>query len=242
METLLKAENLSKTYGDRQVVDDVSLKLVAGRVLAMIGPNGAGKSTTVRMLLSLSRPTGGDVTVLGRRYTELHQPGRVVGALLENPGFHPSRTGLQHAQIIGARVDARGSDIRAVLEHVGLSEAISRRIHTYSLGMRQRLGLACALLGRPRVLLLDEPVNGLDPGGIQWVRRYVRQFAEDGGAVLVTSHLLGELEHVADDVVLINHGRVQLAETMETVLERGSLEQAYMDATSADYEEERSQS
>ena len=240
METLLKAESLSKTYGERQVVDDISLELMAGRVLAMIGPNGAGKSTTVRMLLSLTRPTAGEVTVLGQRYTELDRPGQAVGALLENPGFHPSRTGFQHAQIIGARVGANDSHIRGVLDHVGLSDAISRHIHTYSLGMRQRLGLACALLGRPRVLLLDEPVNGLDPAGIQWVRRYVRQFAEDGGAVLVTSHLLGELEHVADDVVLINHGRVQLAETMETVLERGPLEQAYMEATVGYHEEERS--
>ena len=231
MDILLKAEVLSKVYGGRTVVDGVSLELVAGRVLAMIGPNGTGKTTTVRMLLSLTRPSSGAVTIMGEKYEALRNPGRMVGALLENAGLHPGRTGLQHARIVAARLGAQESDVRELLDRVGIADAAGRRIRSYSLGMRQRLGLACALLGGPRVLLLDEPVNGLDPAGIQWVRQYVRRFAEEGGAVLVTSHLLGELEQVADDVVLINEGRVRLSKTMASVLERGSLERTYMSLT-----------
>lgn len=234
MEILLKAEELAKVYGRRKVVDGVSFELASGRVLAMIGPNGAGKTTTVRMILSLTRPSSGVVTVMGDKYERLREPGRAVGALLENAGLHPGRTGFQHARIVARRLGGRDSDVRSLLDHVGLATAADRRIRSYSLGMRQRLGLACALLGRPRVLLLDEPVNGLDPAGIQWVRQYVRRFAEEGGAVLVTSHLLGELEQVADDVVLINDGRVRLAKTMASVLEQGSLEQAYMSVTNGD--------
>ncbi len=237
METLLSADSLSKVYGHRTVVDNVDLDLAAGRVLAMIGPNGAGKTTIVRMLLSLTRPMSGHVTIMGHRYQELDNPGKVVGALLENAGLHPGRTGRQHAVIVAARVGASESRVRELLHQVGLDGALNRRIRTYSLGMRQKLGLACALLGDPRVLILDEPVNGLDPAGIQWVRRYVRHFAEEGGAVLITSHLLGELERVADDVVLINEGRVRLSETMATVLEHGSLEQTYMSVTNEDAQE-----
>lgn len=232
MEILLRAQALTKAYGHRHVVGGVSFDLTAGRVMAMIGPNGAGKTTTVRMLLSLTRPTSGSVSVMGRPYEQLPQPGRSLGALLENPGLHPGRTGFQHARIVARRVGADDADVRSLLDEVDLSDAADRRIRSYSLGMRQRLGLASALLGRPRVLILDEPVNGLDPSGIHWVRTYVRRFAAAGGAVLVTSHLLGELEHVADDVILIDGGKVRLQSTMADVLEQGSLERAYMSVTS----------
>lgn len=231
METLLRAHSLTKSYGERTVVRDISLELVAGSVTALIGPNGAGKSTIVRMLVSMARPTSGHVEVLGKPYDDLGYPGRSVGAIFDNLGLNPGRTARQHLRILAAAIGARRERITEVAETVGIAEAVDRRIRSFSLGMRQRLALAGVLLGEPRVLLLDEPVNGLDPAGIQWVRNFLLSFAKSGGAVLLTSHLLGELEHVADDVVLIDRGHIRLHQSMETVLRDGSLEQAYMAIT-----------
>ena len=206
---MITAERLTKRYGDRTVVDGVSLAARPGRVTGFLGPNGAGKSTTMRMLCALTTPTSGVATVLGRPFRELPNPGRHVGVLLDASAQHAGRSGretlLLSARLMG--LDRRRVD--EVLRLVGLtSREAGARTRTYSLGMRQRLGLAHALLGNPEVLLLDEPVNGLDPAGIRWMRDLLRSFADDGGTVLLSSHLLREVEAVADDLVIIGGGRV----------------------------------
>ncbi|MEE6272330.1 ABC transporter ATP-binding protein [Georgenia wangjunii] len=206
---MITAENLTRRYGARTVVDDVSFTARPGRVTGFLGPNGAGKSTTMRMLCALTSPTSGSATVLGRPYRDLVNPGRHVGVLLDAAAQHVGRTGretlLLSAQLMGVGADR----VTEVLDLVGLTAAeASARTRTYSLGMRQRLGLAHALLGEPEVLVLDEPVNGLDPAGIRWMRRLLRSFADDGGTVLLSSHLLLEVEAVADDLVIIGRGRV----------------------------------
>jgi ABC-2 type transport system ATP-binding protein len=206
---MITAENLTRRYGDRAVVDDVSFIARPGRVTGFLGPNGAGKSTTMRMLCALTTPTSGSATVLGQPFRELVNPGRHVGVLLDAAAQHVGRTGreslLLSAQLMGVGADR----VAEVIELVGLTAAeASARTRTYSLGMRQRLGLAHALLGDPAVLVLDEPVNGLDPAGIRWMRQLLRAFADDGGTVLLSSHLLLEVEAVADDLVIIGGGRV----------------------------------
>jgi len=206
---MITAENLTKRYGDRLVVDAVSFTARPGRVTGFLGPNGAGKSTTMRMLTGLTRPTAGRGRILGAPFVELANPGRRVGVLLDAAAQHAGRTG---AEVLGVSAQLMGLPrrrVQEVLALVGLTEAeAGARTRTYSLGMRQRLGLAHALLGEPEVLVLDEPVNGLDPAGIRWMRSLLRGFADDGGTVLLSSHLLREVEAVADDLVIIGSGRV----------------------------------
>ncbi|HLT83820.1 MAG TPA: ATP-binding cassette domain-containing protein [Phototrophicaceae bacterium] len=206
---MITAENLTKRYGDHLVVDAVSFTARPGRVTGFLGPNGAGKSTSMRMLTGLTRPTAGHGRILGVPFAELANPGRRVGVLLDAAAQHAGRTG---AEVLGVSAQLMGLPrrrVEEVLALVGLTEAEARaRTRTYSLGMRQRLGLAHALLGEPEVLILDEPVNGLDPAGIRWMRSLLRGFADDGGTVLLSSHLLREVEAVADDLVIIGSGRV----------------------------------
>ena len=202
------ARNLTKRYGSVTAVDDLSLEVRPGQVTGFLGPNGAGKSTTMRMILGLVRPTSGSATVTGLPYASLDQPSTIVGAVLEVQGFHPLRTGWNHLRVLAAASGLHDDRVAEVLEQVGLAGAADRKAGGYSLGMRQRLGLAGALLGDPHVLILDEPANGLDPQGIRWLREFLRRFAADGNAVLVSSHLLSEMAQMADEVIVIDRGRL----------------------------------
>ena len=216
---MITVEHLSKSYGGTLAVDDVSFTARPGAVTGFLGPNGAGKSTCMRMMVGLTPPTSGSATVLGQRYVDLPNPGRRVGVLLDAAAQHAGRTGHE-VLTLGAKV--MGLDparVTELLEVVGLepSEA-ERRVGTYSLGMRQRLGIAHALLGDPEVLILDEPANGLDPSGIRWMRSLLRAYADQGGTVLLSSHLLSEIEILADDLVVIGRGRIVARDTKAGLL------------------------
>ncbi len=206
---MIVVEGLTKRYGAHQAVDGVSFTAEPGRVTGFLGPNGAGKSTTMRMLVGLTQPTSGRGTVLGAPYAQLANPGRQVGVLLDASAQHSGRTGRE-VLTLGAMVMAvERARVEAMLDLVGLSsQEAKRRVGNYSLGMRQRLGIAHALLGDPCVLILDEPANGLDPAGIHWMRGLLRGFADRGGTVLLSSHLLHEVEVIADELVVIGRGRI----------------------------------
>jgi ABC-2 type transport system ATP-binding protein len=202
-------DNLSKVFrGNVRAVDQLSFTVEPGSITGFLGPNGAGKTTTLRMVLGLVHPSGGQATIGGRPYRQLPAPGRTVGAALESSSFHPARTGRNHLRILATVAGLPTSRADEVLQLVGLGDAGRRKVRGYSMGMRQRLGLAAALLGDPRVIVLDEPANGLDPDGIRWLRSLLRHLAEEGRTVLVSSHQLNEVEEVADRVVILNHGRL----------------------------------
>jgi ABC-2 type transport system ATP-binding protein len=205
-------QRLTKDFGARRVLDSVSFAAPMGSVTGFVGVNGAGKTTTLRIVLGLVAPTSGEALVAGRRYAELDRPRQVVGAVLERLGAHPGQTGRAYLKIQAASCGIANRRVTEVLELVGLADDGHRRVGGYSLGMRQRLALAAALLGDPRILVLDEPANGLDPLGIRWTRGFLRRLADDGRCVLVSSHQLGELEAIADRVVMIDRGRL-LADT-----------------------------
>jgi ABC-2 type transport system ATP-binding protein len=213
-EQLVETRELSKTYGDVRAVDRVSLTVWRGEVYGFLGPNGAGKTTTLRMLLGLVAPTAGTATVAGRPYRELPDPVRRVGAVLEASGFHPGRSARDHLRVlaVAAGIDPGRAD--QALERTGLAAAGRRRVGGFSLGMRQRLGLAGALLGDPEVLILDEPANGLDPEGVHWLRGLVRGLADEGRTVLVSSHVLAEVAQTVDQVVIIDRGRLVAQSTL----------------------------
>ncbi|HET9310148.1 MAG TPA: ATP-binding cassette domain-containing protein [Actinomycetota bacterium] len=202
------ARGLTKRFGAVTAVDDLTFEVRPGHVTGFLGPNGAGKSTTMRIVLGLVHPTAGSATVLGLPYASLDRPASVVGAVLEVQSFHPLRTGKNHLRMLAAASGFRDTRVDEVLETVDLTGAAGRKAGGYSLGMRQRLALAGALLGDPRVLVLDEPANGLDPQGIRWLREFLRWFAARGNAVLVSSHLLSEMDQMADEVVVIDRGRL----------------------------------
>ena len=204
----IKIERLSKHYGDVAVVDDLSFVAREGAVTGFLGPNGAGKTTTLRMLLGLVAPTSGTATIGGKHYGELTAPARQVGAVLESTGFHAGRRARHHLQVLAVAAGLPVRRVEEVLDQVGLADVGNRRVKSFSLGMRQRLGLAAALLGDPEVLILDEPANGLDPEGVHWLRRFLRSFADRGGTVIVSSHLLAEIAQTVDDVVIIARGRL----------------------------------
>lgn len=239
-------EHLTKRYGRHTVVDDVSFHCEPGTVTGFLGPNGAGKSTTMRMICGLTPPTDGSATVTGRPYRQLPNPGREIGVLLDASAQHPGRTGRETLTLAATTMGVDRRRVAETLDLVGLNAvAAKRRVRAYSLGMRQRLGLALALLGDPQVLILDEPANGLDPAGIYWMRGLLRDFADRGGAVLLSSHLLREVEAVADRLVVIGGGRIVaqgdrdelLADTGTLVRARDShalrltLQRAALDAT-----------
>ncbi|MER7457556.1 ATP-binding cassette domain-containing protein [Micromonospora sp. NPDC126480] len=206
---MISVEHLTKRYGRHTAVDDVSFHCEPGTVTGFLGPNGAGKSTTMRMICGLTPPSVGAATVLGRPYRQLPNPGREVGVLLDASAQHAGRTGREALTVAAATMGVGRREVAVKLEQVGLTgTAAKRRVRAYSLGMRQRLGLAHALLGDPRVLILDEPANGLDPEGIFWMRGLLRDFADRGGTVLLSSHLLREVEAVADRLVVIGGGRI----------------------------------
>ncbi|MBV1855155.1 ABC transporter ATP-binding protein [Catellatospora tritici] len=215
----IAVSGLTKLYKNVRAVDDLSFTVSPGRVTGFLGPNGAGKTTTLRMVLNLVRPTAGTTTIGGRRYADLTDPIRKVGALLEASGAHRGRTGRNHLRML---CDAAGIPVsRAddVLATVGLTPAADRKFKGYSLGMRQRLGIAAALLGDPDVLILDEPANGLDPEGIRWMRDLLKSLADEGRTVLVSSHLMSEMELLADDVVIIAAGKLVRQGPMAEVID-----------------------
>ncbi len=203
----IEVSGLTKRFGSVVAVDDLSFTADEGRVVGFLGPNGAGKTTTLRMLLGLVNPTSGNATVLGENYGRLDDPVHTVGAVLDGGMLHPGRSGRNHLRALGRAAGVADSRVEELLELVALKDAAKRRAGGYSLGMRQRLGLASALLGDPKVLVLDEPANGLDPQGIRWLRDFLRTLASEGRAVLVSSHVLAEVAQTADDVVVINKGR-----------------------------------
>jgi ABC-2 type transport system ATP-binding protein len=227
---VVTCEALTKRYGDLIAVDQISLTLEAGTVTGFLGPNGAGKTTTLKMLLGLAEPTSGAALVFGRRYRDLAEPLRQVGAVLESGDFHPGRSGRDHLRALAVAAGLPLRRVGDVLELVGLRATAGRRVRTYSLGMRQRLGLAGALLGDPALLVLDEPANGLDPAGVRWLRTFLRNFAGQGGTVLVSSHLLAEVAQTVDRVLIIDHGRVLADGPVEELGSRGqTLEDVYLE-------------
>jgi len=229
---VVSVTSLSKRYDEVLAVDDVTFSLDAGTVTGFLGPNGAGKTTTLRLLLGLAEPTGGEALVFGRNYRELKNPVRRIGAVLESGDFHPGRSGRNHLRALALAAELPGSRVEEVLALVGIELAADRRVKTYSLGMRQRLGLAAALLGDPELLVLDEPANGLDPSGVHWLRTFLRRFAEQGGTVLVSSHLLAEVAQTVDQILLIDHGRLVATGRLDELTQRGrTLEDVYLELT-----------
>jgi ABC-2 type transport system ATP-binding protein len=225
---MITIERLTKQYGTTLAVDDVSFTAEAGRVTGFLGPNGAGKSTTLRIMVGLTRPDAGSATISGRRYTDLPNPGLEVGVLLDASAQHAGRTGREILTLAQQFMGLPRTRVEEMLETVSLTPAeATRRVGDYSLGMRQRLGIATALIGDPEVLILDEPANGLDPAGIRWMRDLLRGYADRGGTVLLSSHLLHEIEVIADDIVMIGLGRIVSMGTKTALLhEAGTVARA----------------
>jgi len=233
--TVVTCKALTKRYGDLLAVDGVTFSLKSGTVTGVLGPNGAGKTTTLRLLLGLAEPTAGEALVFGRRYRELEQPLRSVGAVLESGDFHPSRNGRDHLRALALAAGLQLGRVEEVLELVELTGAAKRRVKTYSLGMRQRLGLAAALLGDPELLILDEPANGLDPVGVRWLRTFLQAFAAQGRTVLVSSHLLAEVAKTVDRVLIIDKGRLLASGRLDELTDdRRSLEDVYLELTAGE--------
>ena len=221
--TTIDVNGLTKRFGEHTAVDDLTFTVEPGRVTGFLGPNGAGKTTTLRMLLGLVAPTSGHASFGGRPYRELRDPLRVVGTALEASSFLPGRTGRNHLRVLAASAGIPDSRVDAALEATGMGEAGRRRVGGYSLGMRQRLGLSTALLGDPEVLVLDEPINGLDPEGIRWIRGFLRGLADEGRTVLISSHLLSEVQQTVDEVVIISKGRIVHTGGLEALETRTSV-------------------
>lgn len=220
---MITTTDLTKSYGNARVVDDVSLHCEPGTITGFLGPNGAGKSTTLRMIVGLARPDHGTATIDGRPFVELPNPTRVVGTLLDPTAMHAGRTGRSTLAIAARMAGIDGDRVGQLLDLVGLGHAADRRVGAYSLGMRQRLGIAQTLVGEPSVLILDEPANGLDPEGIAWMRSLLRDFADRGGTVLLSSHLLHEVQATVDHLVVISHGVVVAAGPLSELLASSSL-------------------
>ena len=226
---------LSKRFGEVVAVDSASFALQAGTVTGFLGPNGAGKTTTLRLLLGLIEPTAGEALVFGRRYRDLDRPSRNVGAVLESGDFHPGRKGRDHLRALALAAELPESRVDEVLELVELNGAARRRVSGYSLGMRQRLGLAGALLGNPDLLVLDEPANGLDPEGMHWLRGFLRGFADQGRTVLISSHVLAEVAQTVDQIIVINRGRIVATDPLAELIDNGrTLENAYLELTASE--------
>ena len=231
-EPVVSVSSLTKRYGSFAAVDDVTFSLDRGTVTGFLGPNGAGKSTTLRLLLGLAEPTAGEARVFGHRYRELDEPARRVGAMLESGDFDPGRSGRNHLRALALAAAIPFGRVEEVLAVVELTRAADRRVRTYSLGMRQRLGLAGALLGDPVLLVLDEPANGLDPAGVHWLRSFLRRFADQGGTVLLASHVLAEVAQTVDQVLIIDRGCLVARARMDELAGRGeTLEETYLKLT-----------
>ena len=222
---------LVKTYGKQNAVDNLTATIAKGRITGFLGPNGAGKSTTLRCLVGLSAPTSGTALIYDKRYRDLDNPLSQVGTVLDSRGFHPALTGKQNLMVVAAAAGIPDSRVDEVLEMVELKDAAGKRMKNYSLGMKQRLALAGAILGDPEILILDEPANGLDPAGIAWLRKFLRKLAEGGRTILVSSHQLAEMQNTVDDVLIINKGKLIASGSMKEVIGDGSLEDAFLALT-----------
>lgn len=231
MNAVISFTGLVKTYGGQNAVDDLSASVNQGRITGFLGPNGAGKSTALRCLVGLAAPSNGSAQILGVPYRELENPLSKVGTVLDSRGFHPALTGRQNLRVVAAAASIPDARVDEVLEMVELSEAANKKMKKYSLGMKQRLALAGAILGDPEILILDEPANGLDPAGIAWLRKFLRMLAEGGRTILVSSHQLAEMQHTVDDVLIINKGKLIAAGTKEQVMGPDSLEDAFLKLT-----------
>jgi len=228
----VRVEGLSKRYGDVVAVDSLTFALQPGTLTGFLGPNGAGKTTTLRLLLGLATPSSGEALIFGRPYREMQHPARRVGAVLESNDFDPGRSGRNHLRVLALAAGIPRARVEEVLELVELAPAADRPVKTYSLGMRQRLGLAAALLGGPELLVLDEPANGLDAAGVHWLRGFLRQFGAGGRTVLISSHILAEVAQTVDQVLIINHGRLIATVRMEELSDGArSLEDLYLELT-----------
>ena len=219
---MIEVESLTKRYRGTTAVDDLSFTVRNGCITGFLGPNGAGKTTTLRILLGLALPTSGRATIAGRRYRELDAPLGTVGAVLEASNYHPARTGRNHLRVLATAAGIPQPRVGETLEQVELTAAARRRVRAYSLGMRQRLSVAAALLGEPQLLVLDEPANGLDPEGIRWLRNFLRSFADGGGTVFVSSHVLAEISQLADEVVIIHRGKLVAHESVADLTARAT--------------------
>ena len=230
---MITFRHLTKRYGDVLAVDDISFTVEAGSITGFLGPNGAGKSTAMRCLTGLAFPTEGEALINGRRYRDIPNPSAQVGVLLDASAQHPGRTGRETLRSAATVMGAPRSRVDEVIKLAGLTAKEARkRVATYSLGMRQRLGIAQAFLGSPRVLILDEPANGLDPQGIHWMRTVLRRFADAGGTVLLSSHLLHEVQQVADRIVMIGHGRILTEGSIDDLTADGTdLETTFLNLT-----------
>ncbi len=216
---MISARGLSKYYGDKKALDNVSFDILPGKVTGFVGPNGAGKSTTMRLMVGLDHPSSGEVTIDGKPFAQHAAPMSVVGALLDAKGVHPGRTARSHLRALAATHRIEKQRVEQVLEMTGLTDVAEKRVGGFSLGMGQRLGIAAALLGDPKALILDEPVNGLDPDGVMWVRHFVREQASMGKTVLLSSHLMSEMAQTADHVIVIGRGKIVADVPMEDLLE-----------------------
>jgi ABC-2 type transport system ATP-binding protein len=235
VQSALSATNLTKRYGELVAVDDLTFALQPGSITAFLGPNGAGKTTTLRLVLGLAEPTEGTALVFGRPYRELDDPIRRVGAILESDDFDPGRSGRNHLRALALAAGIGFHRVDEVLALVELSVAADRKVRTYSLGMRQRLGLAGALLGDPELLVLDEPANGLDPAGVHWLRGFLRQFADAGRTVLICSHVLAEVAQTVDSVLILSRGRLVAERRIGALPDPArALEALYLELTSAE--------
>jgi ABC-2 type transport system ATP-binding protein len=228
---IIEAHGLTKRYGPVLAVDGLSFGVDQGEVVGFLGPNGAGKTTTLRMLLGLVRPDAGQATIDGQPYAALPRPAHVVGAVFETASFHPGRTARNQLRIQAMAAGVEAGRIEYVLDLVGLGSAADKRVGGFSLGMRQRLGLAAALLADPQVLILDEPANGLDPEGVRWLRDLLRDMAAEGAAVLVSSHILAEVAQTADSVIIVNRGRLVAQSPMSQLTATGALEDVFLELT-----------
>ena len=229
--TTIEFRNLSKQYKDVLAVSNFSAQVQSGRVTGFLGPNGAGKSTALRCLLGLVNPTGGEAFIKGGPYSALSNPIKEVGAVLDSRGFHPGLTALQNLKVMASASGIDFSRIQEVLKVVDLESATNKRTKGFSLGMKQRLSLAIAMLGDPDILILDEPANGLDPIGIVWLREFVRKLASEGRTILVSSHQLAEMQNTVDDVLIINKGILVAQGSIDEIRQGKSLEEAFLDLT-----------
>lgn len=233
MTVAISFNSLVKQYGKQAAVNNLTANVQAGRITGFLGPNGAGKSTALRCLVGLAAPTSGSASIRGKSYRELDNPLSQVGTVLDSRGFHPALSGRKNLQVVAAASGISDSRVDEVLALVELTDAAKKRMKNYSLGMKQRLSLAAAILGDPEILILDEPANGLDPAGIAWLRKFLRGLADRGRTILVSSHQLAEMQNTVDDVLIINRGQLIASGAMREVIGEGTLEEAFLRLTEA---------
>ncbi len=230
---MIEVSHLTKKYNNVTVLDNISFSVKSGTITGFVGPNGAGKSTTLRCLVDLTTPTSGSVSILGKQYAKLENPCKLIGKVLDASKLHPSRSGYSTMKIAATILNLPYSRIEVVMNECGLTpEEAKRKVKSYSLGMRQRLCIAQALLGDPKILILDEPINGLDPDGILWFRKFLRKFISNNGTVLISSHILSEMQKIADHIIMIGNGKILADESLETLISYDQdLEDIYMKIT-----------